>query len=390
MNVDKRGQNKYRLSISCGFKEDGKRNFIRKTVTAKNDKELKREKAKILMEYETGNFATNNNVKFKDFAYEWLDFIKFEISEETVNRYKLDIELRIIPKFGNYKLKDLNVYIIDKFKKDLDKEKKFSSSNKYKDRANKPKTDKHISDKSKNEVFKLLRRTLDKAVMWGNLGYDPAQKVETPKFKNKNIQFYDDEQTKTLFTYLENENIKWQTIIKIGIYTEMISGEIAGLSWKNIDLKNGLLHIEKQCKYSSSKGVYLKTPKSEKSIRTITIPKAVIEQIKAYKKWYNQNKKIIDIQNSGMLFYAENDGLLNPDNITDWFSKFIKKNELDKITVHGLRHTHATLLASNNMYIPTLSARLGHADTNITNQYYVHSISSRDNIASDKIEKILS
>lgn len=170
--------------------------------------------------------------------------------------------------------------------------------------------------------------------MWGNLGYDPAQNVETPKFKNKNIQFYDDEQTKTLFTYLEDENIKWQTIIKIGIYTEMIRGEIAGLSWKNIDLKNGLLHIEKQCKYSSSKGVYLKTPKSEKSIRTITIPKAVIEQIKAYKKWYNQNKKIIDIQNSGMLFYVENDGLLNPDNITDWFSKFIKKNELDKITVH--------------------------------------------------------
>ena len=42
------------------------------------------------------------------------------------------------------------------------------------------------------------------------------------------------------------------------------------------------------------------------------------------------------------------------------------------------------------MDIPTLSARLGHADTNITNQYYVHSISSRDNIASDKIEKILS
>ena len=91
-----------------------------------------------------------------------------------------------------------------------------------------------------------------------------------------------------------------------------------------------------------------------------------------------------------MLFYAENGGLLNPDIITDWFSKFIEKHKLDKITVHGLRHTHATLLASNNMDIPTLSARLGHADTNITNQYYVHSIYSRDKIASDKIEQILS
>ena len=390
MNVEKRGENKYRLSISCGFKEDGKRNFIRKTVTAKNDKELEREKAKFLMEYETGNFATNNNVKLKDFAYEWLDFIKSEISEETINRYKLDIELRILPKLGNYKLKDLNVYIIDKFKKDLDNEKKFSSSNKYKDRINKPKTDKPLSDKSKNEVFKLLRRMLDKAVIWGKMGYNPAQKVETPKFKKKDIQFYDDEQTKTLLTYLQDEDIKWQTIIKIGIYTGMRRGEIAGLSWSNIDLKNNLIHIEKQCKYSSKKGVYLKTPKSEKSIRTITIPKVVVEQIKLYRKWYNKNKKVINIQDLGMLFYSENGNLLNPDTITDWFSKFIVKNNLDKITVHGLRHTHATLLASNNMDIPTLSARLGHADTNITNQYYVHSISSRDKIASDKIQQILS
>ena len=390
MNVEKRGQNTYRLSISCGFKEDGKRNFIRKTVIANNSKELEKEKAKFLVEYETGNFATNNNVKFKDFAYEWLDFVKSEISEETISRYKLDIELRMIPKLGNYKLKDLNVYIIDKFKKDLDKETKFCSSNKYKDRAIKPKTNIPLSDKSKNEIFKLLRRMLDKAVIWGKIGYNPAQKVETPKYKKKKIEFYDDEQAKNLLNCLEKENIKWQTIIKIGIYTGMRRGEIAGLSWNNIDLKNGLLHIEKQCKYSSSRGVYLKTPKSEKSIRTITIPKVVIDQIKTYKKWYNQNKKIINIQDSKMLFCSEDGGLLNPDNITDWFSKFIKKNNLEKITIHGLRHTHATLLASNNMDIPTLSARLGHADTNITNQYYVHSIASRDKIASDKIEEILS
>jgi len=39
--------------------------------------------------------------------------VRTEISEETINRYKLDIELRILPKLGNYKLKDLNVYIIE-------------------------------------------------------------------------------------------------------------------------------------------------------------------------------------------------------------------------------------------------------------------------------------
>jgi len=102
-----------------------------------------------------------------------------------------------------------------------------------------------------------------------------------------------------LLNHLENPDIKWQTIIKIGIFIGMRRCEIAGLSWTNIDLKNGLIHIEKQCKYLSEKGIYLKTPKSKKSI--------------------------------GMLFYSENGCLLNPDTITDWFSKFIDKNKLDKI-----------------------------------------------------------
>ena len=328
MNVEQRGKATYRLSISCGFKEDGSRNFIRKTVTAKNDKELEREKAKFLMEYETGNFSTNNNVKFKEFAYEWLDQVKSEISKETLNRYKMDIELRMIPKLGNYKLKDLNVYIIDKFKKELNDEKIFSSSNKYKDRAEKPKTDRPLSDKSKNEIFKLLRRMLDKAVIWGKMGYNPAQKVETPKYKKKDIDFYDEEQTKKMLTLLEKEDVKWKTIIKIAIFTGMRRGEIAGLSWDNIDLKNKLIHIEKQCKYSSEEGVYLKAPKSEKSIRTITIPNIVVEQIKEYKRFYKQSQKVIHIQEANMLFYSENGKLMNPEAITDWFTKFIKRNNI--------------------------------------------------------------
>lgn len=75
--------------------------------------------------------------------------------------------------------------------------------------------------------------------------------------------------------------------------------------------------------------------------------------------------------------------------ITIWTSKFVKENKLEKITFQGLRHTHASLLAGNNIDIPTLSVRLGHSNSNITNQFYVHSLKSHDVIASQKIEKIL-
>lgn len=71
------------------------------------------------------------------------------------------------------------------------------------------------------QSFLIIKRMLDKAVICGKRGYNPAQKVEISKFKKKDIQFYDDKQTKILLTYLEDEDIKCKTIIKIGIYTDM-------------------------------------------------------------------------------------------------------------------------------------------------------------------------
>lgn len=391
MYVEKRGKDTYRLEITKGRLLNGERNKIKKTIKAKNKKQLEEEKAKFLLEVEKGEIISSKNISLEDFCKEWIEYKRnTDISEETLRRYELDIDLRIIPFLGKYYLKDITPYLIDKFKEYLSTAKKVSSNNKYKDRNNKPKTDQYLSKKSQNEAFKLLRQILEKAVIWEKIGYNPANKVETPKYDKKEIQYYDVDSAKKYVSALKNEEQPFRVIGFIALYTGERRGEIVGLSWDNIDLNEKFISINKQVLYSKERGVYIKDkPKTSNSIRKISICNELVNELYIYKKWCNKVRKIVKIKNKDMLFFNTTGNLLNPDMITQWNKSFIKRNNLPKITVHGLRHTHATLLANSNIDIPTISSRLGHSNTNITGQFYIHNNNEHDVIASQKFEKLL-
>ena len=62
---------------------------------------------------------------------------------------------------------------------------------------------------------------------------------------------------------------------------------------------------------------------------------------------------------------------------------------IPEITVHGLRHTSATLLISEKVDIKSVSARLGHAQTSTTMNIYSHSLKSSDVKAANILENLL-
>ena len=77
---------------------------------------------------------------------------------------------------------------------------------------------------------------------------------------------------------------------------------------------------------------------------------------------------------------------MNPDSLTEWVSKFVRKNNLPHFSPHSLRHTHATILIANGVNIPTVSRILGHSSISTTTKVYAHAIQSADEIASEVID----
>ena len=70
-----------------------------------------------------------------------------------------------------------------------------------------------------------------------------------------------------------------------------------------------------------------------------------------------------------------------------WFTKFLERHNLPKITFHQLRHTNASLLISAGEDIVTVSGRLRHADKNITLNTYSHIIKSKEAQVANKMDE---
>lgn len=77
----------------------------------------------------------------------------------------------------------------------------------------------------------------------------------------------------------------------------------------------------------------------------------------------------------------------HPDTITKWFSNFVKRAGLPKVTVHGLRHTYASLMIADGTPLVIVSKRMGHAQVSTTANIYAHMISSADEKAAQVTEK---
>ena len=80
---------------------------------------------------------------------------------------------------------------------------------------------------------------------------------------------------------------------------------------------------------------------------------------------------------------------MHPSTISKWFKKFIKEIGLPVISFHGLRHTNASLLISQQIDVAIVAARLGHAQISTTLNFYVHPLLSHNKIAGSALQNLL-
>ena len=231
--------------------------------------------------------------------------------------------------------------------------------------------------------------------------------MKAPKLERKEAAFLDDVQVRHVLELLENEPIKWKTIMYLLIYSGIRRGELLGLEWKDIDFHNKVIHIRRTSQAVDHMGIITKSPKNDTSYRTIKLPDTVLGLLREYQQYWEKMRTELDdywqdniqiILADGSTQIVPNDRLftkvdstpMNPYSVSDWVRKFVKRNNLPYFTPHSLRHTHATLLIAEGVSIPTVSRRLGHSSINTTSKIYIHAIQSADEIALDVLEDKLS
>lgn len=389
-SIEKRGKNSYRLIVCHGFNLDGKP--IRHTKTVHGTKsQAKIELAKFVAEVEQGTVIEGKSITFKEFTEIWKrDYGSKELAPSTYRRYLGMLESRILPYLGHFKLDKIKPTDIMKFYDMLDKDtqiRRVKCNNGYR-------TLKPLSQKTILEHHRLIRAILHRAVYWQLLFSNPCERVQPPKSKKPKRRYYDDEQCKILLSNLNElsvDDIKYKTAITLTLFTGVRLGELMGLEWSDIDFANGIVSINKSSQYLADKGVFTKTPKTESSIREVAIPDFVLSLLEEYRLWYETQKSIYGElwTNSDRLFVQSDGKPMHPSTISKWFVKFVKEIGLPVINFHGLRHTNATLLISQNIDVAVVAARLGHAQITTTFNFYVHPIISHNKSAGNVLQNLL-
>ena len=387
-SIEKRGKDSYRLVVFKGYDLDGKSIRHQKTIHCKNKSEARTELAKYIAQVENGFVVDGTVPTFKEFVEIWKrDYGSKELAPGTYRRYLSMLESRILPYLSHFRLDKLKPTDIMKFYDMLERDtqiRRIKHNNGYR-------TLRLLSQKTILEHHRLIRAMLHKAVYWQLLYSNPCERVQPPKTRKPKRRYYDDEQCKTLISGLNElsaDEIKYKVAIILTVFTGVRLGELMGLDWENIDFRNKEITVNKSSQYLASTGVYTKPPKTPSSFRHISIPDSVIDILEEYKLWYDSQKELCGEfwEESNRLFIQDNGKPMHPDTVSKWFVKFVQKIGLPYLNFHGIRHTNATLLISQNVDVAVVAARLGHAQTF---NFYVHPLASHNRSAGIVLQNLL-
>ncbi|MFJ7954032.1 tyrosine-type recombinase/integrase [Lysinibacillus sp. NPDC096418] len=217
-------------------------------------------------------------------------------------------------------------------------------------------------------VHNTFKTAINAAVEAEIIARNRFLRVALPEEEEKIENFFTPNQ---LLTFLndakQNENITNNTLLLTIAYTGVRLGEACGLQWRNIDFDNNKITIERTRNYAGTG-----KPKTKNSYRSIQVDKSVIDQLATYKTWCKSLLLSIGkkLNADTFVFLSEQTNEpIHPTNTAAVMLRIVQRANLPKVTIHGLRHTHATILLNDGLPVKVIADRLGNTPRMIHTVY---------------------
>jgi integrase len=227
---------------------------------------------------------------------------------------------------------------------------------------------------------------------------NPMKHVVVPKKEDdflapeeEPLNFWTKEEIQAFLSIAEKEmTFQNYAMFYLLIFTGMRKGELAALEWKDVNFKERTISINKTLYFKDGKEI-LQTGKSYKSKRVIDIDDdeiiGLLTKLKIRQKELLLSDGItVEVQNVLIRPDLRRIRLAYPN---DTLNSFVKTHELHKITIHGLRHTHASLLFASGATIKDAQEKLGHKDIQTTMNVYTHVTEERKSETTQNLRKYM-
>lgn len=293
-----------------------------------------------------------HDLTLADWLESWMEnIVRPTRAETTVYGYQKIIDNHIVPALGHVPLLKLTPMDIQQYYIQVQQ-----SAN--------------LSSNTLRRHHDLLSSALRSAVRQDKLLVSPIDKVEPPRAKQKEASYYRPEELKRLYTLIEGHPL--ELCVKLAGSLGMRREEICGLKWDCVDLQRQLLFIrEARTAYGAT--VVQKETKNRSSVRTLFLPDDLIRLLRM------EQARQADWLRQGRLKEPSQFVVLNyqgrpysPNALSVAFTRFVRTNDLPRVTLHGLRHSFATVASFQGVPLFDIGKALGHATPATTGKIYTH------------------
>ena len=298
---------------------------------------------------------------FSDYYSQWIGIYKEgAIRKVTLAKYQMSLRWlkKLIP---NIKVRELNRIVYQQLLNDYAAD--------------------HERQTTMDFHHQLKGAILD-AVDEGLIDKDPTRKVivkgKQPRVKK--IKYLNQFELHSLIKSLKlGPEINWDWFILLVAKTGMRFSEALALTPKDFDFSHQTVSINKTWNYKEVEGGFLPT-KNKSSVRKIQLDWQIVVQFSSLLTGHDQDKPIF-VKEGKQIFNAT---------VNDILSRHCKKLNIPEISIHGLRHTHASILLFAGVTIASVARRLGHSSMNTTQKTYLHIIHELENQDVDLVMRSLS
>ncbi len=368
-NIRKRKDGRWEGRYTAGTSpETGKQIF--KNVLGKTQAEVKEKLKKALADSQKLDLAKQGKYTVGTWMDAWFENVaKIKVRASSHQTYKGYIDNHIKPNIGNIPLEKLTPMELQKFYRKLLTKGRV-------ERIESKDQPKGLSAKTVRNINQVISSAMDFAMAQRIISENPCKAVALPKIEHKEMQTIPAEQLQAFLTEAKATGVYEMYYIELA--TGLRRGELLGLKWEDIDMKQGIIRVRRQV--ARIDGKIVEAPlKTKNSYRTVTISPQAIEVLKAQKAKTNDE----------YVFPSPNGGPISPDSVNNMLGRVLERAGIPKVRFHDLRHTFATLALQNGVDIKTVSGMLGHFSAGFTLDTYAHVTTSAQKEAAQTMGNVL-
>ncbi len=254
-----------------------------------------------------------------------------------------------------------------------------------------------LSPRSVSYVHTILHRALRDAVRWNLLARNPSDFADPPRARpSEQVR----ERTWTsieVARFLKATSAsRHSTLWRLYATTGLRRGEALGLRWDDIDLSGGRLSVNRTLVQShdyarEDTGLSWGTPKTARGRRTVALDPDTVAALRAHRarQFEERLRAGSGYDDQGLVFCSRAGEPLHPKVISNLFRKAVQRHDMPYLSVHGLRHTWATLALQAGVHPKIVQERLGHSTISITLDIYSHVNPAMDAEAANTVAALI-